>query len=71
MLLARTMLTNNNLAIAYRDLAPFSDNPREQIQKAISAYRNALRVFDEAGRHQEYLLTSNSLAIARSEIDRS
>jgi tetratricopeptide (TPR) repeat protein len=60
--------TNNNLGIAYSDLAPFSANPAEQIEKAIAAYANALRVYTEAELPQDYAMTNNNLGIAYSDL---
>ncbi len=57
-------MTNNNLGTAYRALAPFSANPAEQIEKAIAAYANALRVSTEAERPHYYAMTNNNLGTA-------
>jgi len=57
-------LLNNNLGNAYSDLAPFSANPREQIENGISAYRNALRVCTEEEQPQAWAATKNGLGNA-------
>jgi CHAT domain-containing protein/tetratricopeptide (TPR) repeat protein len=57
-------MTNNNLGLAYSALAPFSANPAEQIEKAIAAYANALRVRTEAELPQDYAMTNNNLGNA-------
>ncbi|MFM7388788.1 MAG: hypothetical protein ACKO5L_11595, partial [Bacteroidota bacterium] len=57
-------MTNNNLGAAYSALAPFSATPAEQIEKAIAAYANALRVYTEAERPQDWATTNNNLAAA-------
>jgi CHAT domain-containing protein len=56
--------TNNNLGIAYSNLAPFSANPREQIENAIDAFRNALRVFTEDEQPQVWATANNNLSSA-------
>ncbi|MFN9659818.1 MAG: CHAT domain-containing protein, partial [Cyanobacteriota bacterium] len=61
-------MTNNNLGSAYGDLAPFSANPREQIENAIAAYRNALRVYTDAEQPQDYARTNNNLGAAYSDL---
>ncbi|MEB3168529.1 MAG: CHAT domain-containing protein [Synechococcaceae cyanobacterium] len=56
-------MTNNNLGIAYSDLAPFSGNPKQQIEKAIEAYAyaNALRHLDPVTRSTDCLKTARNL----------
>ena len=61
-------MTNNNLGTAYSDLAPFCANPAEQIEKAIAAYANALRVYTEAELPQAWATTSNNLGAAYSDL---
>jgi CHAT domain-containing protein len=61
-------MTNNNLGAAYSALAPFSANPREQIENAIAAYRNALRVYTEAEQPQAWAMTNNNLGAAYSAL---
>ena len=60
--------THNNLGNAYRDFAPFSANPAEQIEKAIAAYANALRVYTEAELPQAWATTNNNLGLAYSDL---
>jgi CHAT domain-containing protein len=60
--------TNNNLGNAYCELAPFSANPREQIENAIAAFRNALRVYTEAEQPQDWATTNNNLGNAYREL---
>jgi tetratricopeptide (TPR) repeat protein len=59
---------NYNLGLAYRALARFSANPREQIENAIAACRNALRVYTEAEQPQEYAMTNNNLGNAYCDL---
>jgi len=61
-------LLNNNLGNAYRALAPFSGNPREQIENGIAAYRNALRVYTEEEQPQGWARTNNNLGVAYSDL---
>jgi hypothetical protein len=51
-------LTNNNLGNAYCNLAPFSANPREQIENAITALRNALLAYTRREPLQARTITS-------------
>ena len=53
--------TNNNIGNAYSDLAPFCANPAEQIEKAIAAYFNALRISDPVQRSSDCLQTARNL----------
>jgi CHAT domain-containing protein len=61
-------MTNNNLGTAYCKFAPFSENPKQQIENAIEAYTNALRVHTEAKLPQEYAKTKHNLGQAYSEL---
>ena len=64
----KTAQTQNNLGLAYSDLAPFSENPKQEIENAISTYRNALRVRKEAELPQGFAGTQNNLGIAYSRL---
>ncbi len=56
--------TNNHLGNAYRKLAQFAENPKQQIENAIEAYTNALRVYTEAELPQDWADTKNNLGTA-------
>ncbi|MCT0206428.1 CHAT domain-containing protein, partial [Synechococcus sp. CS-1332] len=56
--------TINNLGSAYSKLAPFTENPKQQIENAIEAYTNALRVRTEAELPQAWATTNNNLGNA-------
>ncbi|MBD2151124.1 CHAT domain-containing protein [Pseudanabaena sp. FACHB-1277] len=64
----KTAQTQNNLGSAYSRLAPFSENPKQEIERAIAAYRNALRVRKEAELPQAYATTQNNLGSAYSDL---
>jgi CHAT domain-containing protein len=61
-------ITNNNLGIAYRDLAPFSANPGEQIEKAIAVLIEALEVYAKEEQPQAWARTKNNLGGAYLEL---
>ncbi|MCT0206775.1 hypothetical protein, partial [Synechococcus sp. CS-1332] len=61
-------ITNVNLGIVYSKLAPFSENPKQQIENAIEAYTNALRVFTEAELPEDWADTTNNLGSAYSSL---
>ncbi|PZV21309.1 MAG: hypothetical protein DCF18_12340, partial [Cyanobium sp.] len=61
-------ITNVNLGIAYSKLAPFSENPKQQIENAIEAYTNALRVRTEAELPQAWAATNFNLGNAYLEL---
>ncbi|TYQ29264.1 CHAT domain-containing protein, partial [Pseudanabaena sp. UWO310] len=52
--------TQNNLGNAYSDLAPFSENPKQEIERAIASYRNALRVYTSDMRSTDCLKTARN-----------
>ncbi|MDX2255756.1 MAG: CHAT domain-containing protein [Pseudanabaenaceae cyanobacterium bins.39] len=64
----KTAQTQNNLGNAYSRLAPFSENPKQEIENAIAAYRNALRVYKEAELPQDFAMTQNNLGNAYSDL---
>jgi tetratricopeptide (TPR) repeat protein len=57
-------MTNNNLGLAYRMLAPFSANPGGQIQDAIAAFNEALLIYTKAEHPQDWATTTNNLGNA-------
>ena len=59
-----TARIQNNLGIAYSNLAAFSENPKQEIKLAISAYHNALQITKEAEFPQVYATTQNNLGAA-------
>jgi CHAT domain-containing protein/Lon protease-like protein len=61
-------ITNNNLGNAYSKLVPFSENPKQQIEKAIECYANALRVRTDSELPQDYAMTNNNLGAAYSKL---
>ena len=64
----KTAQTQNNLGSAYSDLAPFSANPKQEIENAIACYRAALIVRTEAKLPQAYAMTQNNLGNAYSDL---
>jgi CHAT domain-containing protein len=66
--LADNFPDSHRLGAAYCDLAPFCANPREQIENAISAYRNALRVYTEAEQPEDWAVTNNNLGAAYRDL---
>jgi CHAT domain-containing protein len=61
-------MTNNNLGLAYRMLAPFSANPGGQIQDAIAAFNEALLIYTKAEHPQDWATTTNNLGNAYLEL---
>jgi CHAT domain-containing protein len=61
-------MSNNNLGAAYYNLAPFSANPSEQINKAIEAFENALHVFTEQELPHAWAATYNNLGVALRDL---
>jgi len=65
--------TNNNLGLAYRNIAPFSSKPSEQINEqinnAIAAHENALRVYAELKLAQAWATTKNNLEAAHRDLE--
>ncbi|MCY7391951.1 MAG: CHAT domain-containing protein, partial [Leptolyngbyaceae cyanobacterium CAN_BIN12] len=53
---------------AYSRLSPFSDNPKQEIERAIASYLNALRVRKEAELPQGYAAIQNNLGSAYSRL---
>jgi CHAT domain-containing protein len=64
----KTAQTQNNLGNAYSDLAPFSENPKQEIESAIDCYRAALRVYKEIELPQAFATTQNNLGNAYSRL---
>ena len=64
----KTAQTQNNLGNAYSRLAPFSANPKQEIENAIACYRAALIVYTEAELPQAYATTQNNLGNAYSDL---
>jgi CHAT domain-containing protein len=60
--------TNNNLGVAYLELAPFSVNPAEQIQEAIAVLIEALEVYTKEEQPQAWANTNNNLGGAYLEL---
>ncbi len=54
-------MTTNNLGNAYDDLAAYSENPKQEIEKAIKAFNNALHVRTEAELPQDWAATNSNL----------
>ena len=57
----KTAQTQNNLGSAYSDLAPFSANPKQEIENAIACYRAALIVRTPELRSADCLQTGRNL----------
>ena len=57
----KTAQTQNNLGNAYSDLAPFSANPKQEIENAIACYRAALIVRTPELRSADCLRTGSNL----------
>lgn len=57
----KTAQTQNNLGNAYSDLAPFSANPKQEIENAIACYRAALIVRTPELRSADCLQTGRNL----------
>ena len=64
----KTAQTQNNLGNAYSRLAPFSANPKQEIENAIACYRAALIVYTEAELPQDFAMTQNNLGNAYSDL---